>query len=159
MWIQQALWGVFLSICCRDLERYDRTRIIAEVVVGIKTLLSEILSDLDSSSISILGVPISIIAATRIELKVNSSIVTPQWKMLSRAARPAISQSSCRNGYAMDVVSFSLCRLAVGQAARSMATLREIEQRLKVFCLLRFNIDVSVNPKYRENYQNNESCC
>jgi len=39
--------------------------------------------------------------------------------MLSRAARPAIAQLSTRNG------------LTVGQAGRTMATLREIEQRLK----------------------------
>ena len=52
--------------------------------------------------------------------------------MLSRAARPAIAQLSCRNGYEYRVFVALIRRVTIGQTARGMATLREIEQRLKV---------------------------
>lgn len=47
--------------------------------------------------------------------------------------------------------------LNVGQTARSMATLREIEQRLKVKFHLKLEIDILVDSKHRENYKDNEN--
>lgn len=48
-------------------------------------------------------------------------------------------------------------RLNVGQTARNMATLREIEQRLKVAFHLKLEIDILVHSKHRENHKDNEN--
>jgi hypothetical protein len=50
-----------------------------------------------------------------------------------------------------------IVRLNVGQTARSMATLREIEQRLKVTFHLWLEADIPVHPKHRENHKDNEN--